>query len=238
MTEIGRAKKIGLAAFLMVSSVALGFAEPQNQKSMTAKKAAATATVTTAQTAAAEPTPAEVMKNVVAKVGNGKPIAVTFSASAANEEISGTLKTAGNKFSVETPASSVWFDGKNMWTANHSSKETTVSVPDSQEIASTNPMAYLNSYASGYRLFFSKRKAPEGKWLVLLNPKKEGTGVKAVEVMVDQKTYSPDRIIVRSDDDSVMRINISKISQGLKVSPTTFTYPADRFAGYELVDLR
>lgn len=223
----------GLSLFLILSFGATdAFAVGQTSVGRASQPAVKTPKV------ASEITPEEVMKNVVANIKSSGAVSVGFTANAGSEQVSGTLKAAGNKFSIVTPASSVWFDGKNMWTANHSSKETTVTIPDASEIGATNPLAYLNNYASGYRLFFSKRKAPEGKWLVLLNPKKAGSGIKAVEVTVDKKSYSPERIIVRNDDDSVFRINISKIVHNAKSSAADFTYPADKLASYEVVDLR
>ena len=183
-------------------------------------------------------TPAEVMKKVVAPIASSSNVQASFTASAGGHNVSGTLKSSDSKFAVTTPESSVWFDGKTMWTANHATKETTITVPDAAEIAATNPLAYIRNYNSDYRLFFSKRKTPEGKWLVLLNPKKGGTGVKAVEVTVDKASFTPERLIIRNDDDSVIQINITKLSHNVTAGPSDFVYPAAKYSSYEVVDLR
>ena len=59
-----------------------------------------------------------------------------------------------------------------MWTANASTKETTVTVPTAAEVAEVNPLAYIHGYDANYRIAFSKNREA-GKYRILLNPKKE-----------------------------------------------------------------
>ena len=195
------------------------------------------AIVTFSSVAMAE-TPASVLKKVSSKITSGKGLSCTFSVSGnGSQSASGTLTSSGSKFSIISNASSVWFDGKTMWTLNPSTQEVTVTEPTQSEIAESNPLTYITGYSSQYNLYYSKRKEA-GRYLVVLNPKTSGTGVKAVEIAVNSKTYNPTRIIIRFDDDRRSTINISKLNYNASVSSSSFTYPASKYKGYEIVDLR
>lgn len=183
-------------------------------------------------------TPSNVMQKAAAKINNSNAISCTFTiAGNGSSSVSGTLTASKNEFSIITGASSVWYNGTSMWTLNPSTKEVTLTTPTQSEIAESNPLYYVRNYSSNYRLYFSKR-TEKGSYLVLLNPIKSGSGIKAVEIAVNKSSYVPTRIIVRYDDDRRATVNLGNINYNANVSSTSFTYPASKYKGYELVDLR
>lgn len=182
-------------------------------------------------------TASEVLGKAAAKIKAAKGISCRFAVTGNAGGVSGNLQAAGQRFSITSASSSVWYDGKTMWTLNPSSKEVTVTAPTSSEVAETNPLTYVQGYQAGYKVTFSKRK-DSSHYLVLLNPKRKNTGVKAVEIDVNKKSYMPSKIIVRFDDDRRAYISISGLSYNAKVSAASFTFPASRYKGYEIVDLR
>lgn len=183
-------------------------------------------------------TPASVMQKAAKKINSSKAISCSFSISgSSSNSVTGTLTASGNKFTIQTGASSVWYNGSNMWTLNPSTREVTLTVPTQSEIAESNPLSYINSYSSQYNLYFSKR-TESGSYLVLLNPRSSGSGIKAVEVAINKSSYTPTRIIVRYDDDRRATVKLGTINYKASVSSTSFTYPASKYSGYEVVDLR
>ena len=80
-----------------------------------------------------------VLAKASAKVTGTKGMSCAFTLSASGRSVKGTLKSSGKKFALITPVSSSWFDGRNMWTYNPSSAETTLVNPTADEIAETNP---------------------------------------------------------------------------------------------------
>lgn len=182
-------------------------------------------------------TATEVLGKAAAKINAAKGISCRFAVTGDAGGVSGNLLASGKRFSITSPSASVWYDGKTMWTLNLSSKEVTVTSPTSAEVAETNPLTYIHGYQSDYRVTFSKRK-DSSHYLVLLNPKKKNTGVKAVEIDINKKSYMPSKIIVRFDDDRRAYISISSLNYNAKVSSGSFTFPVSRYKGYEIVDLR
>lgn len=180
--------------------------------------------------------PAEVLSESVAKINKSASVDCKFMLSGTSGKLNGSLTARGRKFRLTTPAGSTWYDGTNMWSANPKTKEITLVNPTESEVNESNPFAYLSSYKSDYRLFFSRRKE-NGRYLVLLNPKKANSDIKAVEVAVNKKTFLPERFIIRDRNDNVTTVTVQSLS--LKsAADGQFTCPVHSMSDYELIDLR
>lgn len=180
--------------------------------------------------------PEEVLGKAVAKIKRAGNVDCRFSVSGPDGSINGQIIASGNKFKLTTPMGSSWFDGTNMWTSNPKTKEITLVNPTDAEVKESNPFSYLEGYRSDYRLFFSKRK-DASRYLVLLNPKSSKSGIKAVEIAINKKTFLPERFIIRDKNDKVSTVGIQSLS--LKSGDTaSFVCPVSGMSDYELIDLR
>ncbi len=178
-----------------------------------------------------------VLKKAAQKLRTASGVSCDFSIRQDQGNMSGTLKAKGSKFAITTPAASTWYDGKTMWTANARTKETTVTTPTASEICETNPLSYINGYESQYRIGFSRRKE-KGKYLVVLNPKQKNTGIRGVEIDLDAKTLLPVHIYIRTQSGQLTSVAVKNVRTGSALAESTFTYPASKMSGYEVVDLR
>lgn len=190
-----------------------------------------------ATTAANAQSAPAVLKKAAQKLRSSSGVSCDFSIKQDQGTISGTLKAKGSKFVITTPAASTWYDGKTMWTANARTKETTVTTPTASEICETNPLSYINGYESQYRIGFSRRKE-KGKYLVVLNPKQKNTGIRGVEIDLDTKTLLPVHIYIRTQSGQLTSVAVRNVRTGAGIAESTFTYPASKMSGYEVVDLR
>lgn len=182
-------------------------------------------------------TPSQILAKTATQLKNGKGIECLFKVSSGKQSFHGTLKSSGQKFSVITPVSSTWYNGKDMYIYNSSSKETTVMKPTPAELAESNPMMYLNNYTNGFTCSMAKTQV-KGQHNVVLTPKKRNSGINSVTVSVDSKTYKPLQFKITSSDRNVTTIDIVKLQTGLSLSGSSFDYPAKSYPGVEVVDLR
>lgn len=180
---------------------------------------------------------AEVLDKAVANITKASSVNCSFKIESADGKLNGTFKSSGKKFKLETPVSTTWYDGKDMWTSNPRSKQITLVKPDSQEINEVNPFAYLNSYKGKYKVFFSKHK-DNNRYLVLLNPKNTKDEIKAVEIAINKKTYLPERFIIRDRYDKVTTLYVNSLTLTSANPPATFVCPVESMKDYEVVDLR
>lgn len=179
----------------------------------------------------------QILDKAVSNINKKSNLSCSFTISGDGTALSGKLVLAKNKFKITTPAASTWYDGTTMWTANNSSKEITVVNPTVQEVNETNPFSYLYSYKTDYKVYFSKRKN-NSSYLVLLNPKKRNSEIKAIEIALNKKTLTPEHFIIRDRNDKIISVTISSLTFNNSIKPSIFTCPVKSMTGFEVVDLR
>lgn len=179
----------------------------------------------------------DILRKAASKLEAAKGIQCSFILKSSEHSTEGSLKSQGDRFYLKTPVSSTWYDGKQMWTLNPSTRETTLYIPDAEEVLEVNPMAYLRNFSRDYFSAFSKKKA-DGKHIVLLNPRKKGGQIRAIEITVDATTFLPEKFIVRTMDNMRTYLTIRSLRLNASHPASTFTYPASAYKGYKVVDLR
>ena len=87
----------------------------------------------------------QVLAQAVSKISGAKGVTAQFSLSGSGISGSGTIKAQGGKFSVTMPGIQVWYNGKDLYTYNKKTSETTLVKPTAQELAEANPLAYVGN---------------------------------------------------------------------------------------------
>ncbi len=184
-------------------------------------------------------TPGEVLDKAMMKIQKASGVSGQFRSSGEAMNASGSFRIDGKKFHIESPQNGIiWYDGKEMWTLNPRNREVTLTVPDMEELKEVNPMLYISEATTANNIFFSKTRKETGKYLVVMNPKRPNSQWKAVEVTINAKSYHPERIIVRGADDKVTTLYLSGLNYTNKFINSDFTFPKEKYKGYEIVDLR
>lgn len=178
-----------------------------------------------------------VMKKAAAKINGAAGITASFTLVSDGHKVSGTLKSAGKKFAIQTSSSSTWYDGKSMWTYNAGSNETTLIIPTSTEVAEANPLTLVNSYSSSFTASLAKTQK-KGSKTIVLSPKSKKLGYKSVHVTISEASYLPTVIVVIPSSGSKMTLSIGKTVLNAKLPASTFVYPHKKYPKAELVDLR
>lgn len=149
---------------------------------------------------------------------------------------SGQLKASGQKFMISAAGVSTWYDGKNMWSYNPRTSETTLVTPSAAEIAEANPLAYLST-VSGYTAAY-KGSGTASVRQILLTPKSKRGGIKTVLVTLDTRTMLPSQMEVNPTSGGKYVIRIKGAKVGMKFAPSTFVYPKGSYPKAKIIDLR
>lgn len=177
------------------------------------------------------------LKKIAAAINEAGGLTASFTLDYGQQNIAGTLKTSGRKFALQTPKSSTWYDGRNMWTYNAGSNETTLMTPTSQEVAEANPLSIVNSYSSSFTAAFAKTH-PKGSKTIVLTPKSKHIGYKSVHVTIPDGSSYPSKLVVIPSSGQKVTVSISQVKTGQKLPESTFTYPKTKYPKAEIVDLR
>lgn len=181
-------------------------------------------------------TPEQVAQKAAAVISNARSISASFTVSSGGKESKGSIKSLGTKFTVQLPEFSTWYDGKDMYTYNPRTSETTVTVPTAQELLESNPLLYVKGGAGGYVYNFSPVKR-NGKYVVDLIPRNKKSGIKKLTFTINASDFHTERIAVSVGATQTV-IDVTSFKTNLGFSSSEFDYPKSRFPKAEIVDLR
>lgn len=179
----------------------------------------------------------QILKKASAAINNANGLSASFNIDYGTQRLTGSLKTSGKMFVLQTSSSSTWFDGKNMWTFNAKNNETTLINPTAQEVAEANPLLLVNSYSAQFTASFAKNQT-KGCKTILLTPKSKSIGYKSVLVTIPDGSNYPSKLVVVPTSGQTVKISISNVRTSQKFSNSTFVYQKSKYPKAEIVDLR
>ena len=182
-------------------------------------------------------TPQQVLSKVVNAISSAKGVETFFTVTNSGYSSKGTIKTSGEKFKVDLSDITVWYNGRDMYTYNSGTEETTVIIPTVEELAESNPLAYVTNASNSFNVSFSSVKKA-GCYVLELVPKSKRTDVKRITLTVKQSDFAPERIVIEPSTGSPIRADISSFKKNISFVSSEFEYPKSKFPNVEIVDLR
>lgn len=179
----------------------------------------------------------QVLDKAIAAVTNSKGLTVDFAFSGGNQAGKGNIKSTGNKFTVTMPQAEIWYNGKDLYTYNKKTKETTLMTPTMQELAESNPLLYVKGAKGSYTASFSTEKKA-GRYVIDLLPKKKNSDMKKITLVLRANDYLPEKITVTPRSGGPVSIAVSQIKTGIVLAASIFEYPRSKYPKVEIIDLR
>lgn len=170
----------------------------------------------------------------VSKLSGAKSLKVDFSTNISGRNASGTLKSKGSKFYMNVAGVSTWYDGKSMTTYSPQNGEATIWIPTKGELAETNPLLYLST-ANGYNV--KEVSSKKGEVTLALTPKKRGSTVKSVTLVVSTSTNLPKSMKI-SMSGGTYTATFKSIAVNTAIADSDFVFPRAKFKGVTVTDLR
>lgn len=170
------------------------------------------------------------------KIESAKSVSADFILTVNGNSAKGSILTKGSKFVISSDAGSSWYNGKDLYSYNPVSNETTVFSPDESELAEVNPLLYLSS-SDDYKVMGTKNKK-DGFETAILVPKDKNSTIKKVTIDLDSSTFLPKLISVETKSGALIDLKISNISLDVSVSDSSFTYPSKTYSSAKIIDLR
>lgn len=177
-----------------------------------------------------------ILTKAVNAISNSKGVVANFTIYNSGYSGNGEIKTLGNKFKVSFPDVSVWYNGTDLYTYNSKTNETTLIHPTAEELAESNPLAYVTGASKNYNVSFSTVKKA-GKEVLELTPKKK-KGIKRITLTLNKSNYYPEKIVVEPSSGSPVTAEIKTFNTMASISSAEFDYPKSKYPKVEIVDLR
>lgn len=189
---------------------------------------------------AVSPTPqsaASLYSSLIAKLRSQKGISMKFTATGAGSTVKGTALLQGNAFRIQmADGTCLWCDGKNLWTYNPRTRETTLSAPSAQEMAEVNPVIAIAQQPALFRAELIK--AADGASVLKLLPSRGKTAVGLSSLWVRMRWDAMPQVVkAQMADGSQISVKIESFAQA-KASAADFRYQKEKYKGVQVLDIR
>ena len=156
------------------------------------------------------------------------------------EPQSGTAFVKGDKFKLDIPYATTWFDGKTQWVLLKDANEVNISNPSSQELASISPLALLNIYKTDYTLKSPENKTIKNKEVVQIEmtPMNKSQDFKSITLVIEKKTNAVVQINFTTNGGIKNSLSISEYNTNNSFTNDLFSFNKHNHPGVEVIDLR
>ncbi|MCM1292670.1 MAG: outer-membrane lipoprotein carrier protein LolA [Bacteroides sp.] len=169
------------------------------------------------------------------KLRKANSVSVAFTMTADGQAVAGRLTLSGDKFMLTTPQLAIWYDGQTQWTLSKADKEVTVDEPTEAELAQVNPLIIMQSLQKTYTAKTENSTASKTTISLKANGKNE---IPSATISLNPSTLFPQSISLTLSSGKKICINITSISTGKKISPTSFKFHPEAYPDVYVNDLR
>lgn len=151
---------------------------------------------------------------------------------------SGVLKTAGNKFNLNTSFAEMVFDGKTLDVFDKQANELTISVPEDDEVSSVDPTAIITMFKEGYKISAPEYDSSGKLATITLYPEEKGADATMIKVTIDTTTSTPTKIKTFGKNGVNQFVEIQKVETNKTFKDEVFQFNADKYPKLQVIDLR
>ncbi len=179
---------------------------------------------------------ADIMRRCASKFSDAKSVTVDFAIAHSAGSDNGTLTMSKKLFKVETPALSIWFDGKTQWTYMADNNEVNVTEPTGEELMESNPFEVISLFSSHFNC--RKLQSSPSNNIVELTPKTQGMTILSAKISISKSTGWPTAMTIVFDGGNTTSVSISKVTTGNSLPASQFRYDSRTHPNAEIIDLR
>ncbi len=137
----------------------------------------------------------------------------------------GSISLKGKCFILKTNGITTWFNGKTQWTYVEENEEINISNPTEEELQSINPYSFINLYKKGFNYALQGESSHKGKavYKILLTPEDKTQDITQITLQIEQKSYQPVTIQVKSKKGEEMNVEVLSYSSKQNLPDSSYT---------------
>lgn len=154
--------------------------------------------------------------------------------------IDGTISMKGDRFKIDIPDATTWFDGKTQWVYMKGTDEVNITEPTGEELQGISPSSILSIYKQGFDLLYKGEKKVGGIALFeveLISQNKSSNFTKII-VQIDKTTNLFHQIILFDKSGYENKLSVRKMKTNINLLDKTFIFNKSEYPDVEIIDLR
>ncbi|MBN1789861.1 MAG: outer membrane lipoprotein carrier protein LolA [Bacteroidales bacterium] len=154
---------------------------------------------------------------------------------------SGNVLIKKNKYKINSQGSTVYFNGKTMWTYIQDNNEVTITEPDTEpDDFLSNPSAFFTLYKRDFKYRYVQETTMNGAGAheIDLFPKNLNQPYSRIKVFIGSKSDLPMVIKSVGKDGVDYTVTLKNLLLDKETPDAVFTFDASKFKKVEIVDMR
>lgn len=196
--------------------------------------------------AAVDPRAMSLLNKAIATFESKKGVSATFSVETKNARnnksnaFDGTLLMKSEKFRLSLQGVETYFDGKTQSVVMTKEKEVTVSEPQADELKEVNPILMMKSCKTDFKMRYLGVEKSDAVAVekIELYPNDLDSKYSIITLLITKDNLQPKTMILKGKDGINTTFKIKKIEYSKTISDDSFTFDAQKYQGFEVVDLR
>lgn len=194
-------------------------------------------TGTAMQISAAE-SASQLLEQAAGKFSTAKSIKANYTLTSSEGGMTkGSVVFSGEKFAMTSPDILTWYDGTTQWSYLVANEEVNISEPTPEELQQINPFAVINKFRNAYTAKLLSSDAATKK-IMLTAKSVRKSDILMATVTLNATTLFPSKITLTFNGGQTVSIAISSVTQGNALPISAFRFPAAKYPGAEVIDLR
>lgn len=154
--------------------------------------------------------------------------------------IDGTISMKGDRFKIDIPDATTWFDGKTQWVYMKGTDEVNITEPTGEELQGISPSSIFSIYKQGFDLLYKGEKKVAGIALfeVELISQNKSSNFTKIMVQIDKTTNLFHQIILFDKSGYENKLSIRKMKTNINLLDKTFIFNKSEYPDVEIIDLR
>lgn len=151
--------------------------------------------------------------------------------------VSGSIILSRDKYILDMTNNIIWYNGENSWSYLPAEEEVTISKPDRNDDSfQSRPSAIFSVYKKGYKVRLLEEKA--GSYLIDLYPEDINSDHIRIRLSIGKPSLDLKSIEYKYKNGITAFLNVSEYNLKQNPGNSTFTFPASKYKGVEIIDMR
>jgi Outer membrane lipoprotein carrier protein LolA. len=153
------------------------------------------------------------------------------------DTLAGSIILSKDKFKLDLPDNTVWFNGETSWSYLPSEKEVTITKPDKKDDTfQSRPSLIFSMYKKGYKSRLVEERSDS--YIIDLYPEDIKSELLRVRLSIGKTILNLISLEYKRRDGVIVTLHVNEYDLKVKPEPGTFVFQPGNFKDVEVIDMR
>jgi outer membrane lipoprotein-sorting protein len=153
------------------------------------------------------------------------------------DTLAGSIILSKDKFKLDLPDNTVWFNGETSWSYLPAEKEVTITKPDKKDDTfQSRPSLIFSMYKKGYKSRLVEERSDS--YIIDLYPEDIKSELLRVRLSIGKTILNLISLEYKRKDGVIVTLHVNEYDLKVKPEPGTFVFQPGNFKDVEVIDMR